>query len=233
MPRRSLTGSLPVTSWPSISMRAGGRLDQPVDHLQRRRLAAPRRPDQDDQLAAGDVEVELLDGDRAVVVGLADPREADHGRRGHGRPPSCGRRSEQALVLEELPGRRPRASCARGRPGRSSSARSSVVSASESSLKTSSRSGLSARKSAFTAGVRFWAGWMPLSSSSSTRPSSPRRAVGGAGLAELDLALLDGVLDLGAAEAERHDLGDVEAVDVLEPALAVGPALAVRRARRA
>ena len=104
-----------------------------------------------------------------------------------------------------------------------------MVSAADSSLKTSSRSGLSARNSALTAGVRFWAGWMPLSSSSSTRPRPAEAAVGGAGLAEVDLTLLDGVLDLGAAEVERHDLADLEAVDLGEPALAVGAALAVRR----
>ena len=43
---------------------AGGRLDQPVDHPQRRRLAAAGRPDERDQLAAADVEVELAHGDR-------------------------------------------------------------------------------------------------------------------------------------------------------------------------
>ena len=39
--------------------------------------------------------------------------------------------------------------------------------------------------------------------------------------------LTHGVLDLGAAEAERDDLGDVEAVDLGEAALAVGAARAV------
>ena len=46
MPRRSLTGSWPVTSSAVDLDRAGGRLDQPVDHLQRRRLAAAGRADQ-------------------------------------------------------------------------------------------------------------------------------------------------------------------------------------------
>ena len=38
----------------------GRRLDQPVDHLQRGRLAAARRTHQADQCAARDVEVELV-----------------------------------------------------------------------------------------------------------------------------------------------------------------------------
>ena len=58
----------------------GGRLDQPVDHLQRRRLAAARRSHQHHELAARDVEVELVDGDGAVVVGLADAGQPDHRR---------------------------------------------------------------------------------------------------------------------------------------------------------
>ena len=54
------------------------RLDQPVDHLQRRRLAAPGRPDERDELAARHVEVELLDRDGAAGVGLADALQPDH-----------------------------------------------------------------------------------------------------------------------------------------------------------
>ena len=46
MPRRSLTGSWRVTSSAVDLDGAGRRLDQPVDHLQRRGLAAARRPDE-------------------------------------------------------------------------------------------------------------------------------------------------------------------------------------------
>ena len=44
-------------------------------------LPQPGRADEADHLAAGDVEVELVDGDRAVGVGLAHPVEPDHRRR--------------------------------------------------------------------------------------------------------------------------------------------------------
>ena len=57
---------------------AGGGLDEPVDHLERRGLAAARRADEADHLAARDVEVELVDGDGPVGVGLADALEPDH-----------------------------------------------------------------------------------------------------------------------------------------------------------
>ena len=49
--RRSSTGSAWVTSSPSRKMRPARRLDEPVDHLQRRRLAAPRRADEHADLA--------------------------------------------------------------------------------------------------------------------------------------------------------------------------------------
>ena len=51
---------------------AGGRLDEPVDHPQRRGLAAARRPDEHAHLAARDVEAELVHGDGPVRVPLAD-----------------------------------------------------------------------------------------------------------------------------------------------------------------
>jgi len=38
-----------------------GRLDQPVDHLHRRRLATPRRPDQHDDLAGGYLHRDIVD----------------------------------------------------------------------------------------------------------------------------------------------------------------------------
>jgi hypothetical protein len=55
-----------------------GRLDQPVHHLQRCRLATAGGSDEDDGLALGDVEVQLVHGDRAVLVPLADPVQTDH-----------------------------------------------------------------------------------------------------------------------------------------------------------
>ena len=51
---------------------AAGDVLEPGDHPQRRRLAAARRPDEDHELAVGDVEVHLLDGFVAVVEDLAD-----------------------------------------------------------------------------------------------------------------------------------------------------------------
>ena len=74
MPRRSLTGSWSVTSRPSISIvPVVGSISRliifsVVD------LPQPDGPTRHDQLAAADVEVELVDGDRAVGVGLADAR---------------------------------------------------------------------------------------------------------------------------------------------------------------
>src|SRR4029079_11274552 len=60
----------------------GRGLDQPVDHLEGRRLAGAGGADEDDQLTRGDVEVQLLDGHGPVGVGLADPGETDHGLSG-------------------------------------------------------------------------------------------------------------------------------------------------------
>ena len=56
-----------------------GRLDQPVDHLERRGLAAARRPDERDGLALGDLEGEVADGrDGHSGVPLLDVLERDH-----------------------------------------------------------------------------------------------------------------------------------------------------------
>jgi hypothetical protein len=48
---------------PDVSLR---RKLVPADDPQRRRLAAPRRPEQDDVLAVVDVQVHIFDGDRAA-----------------------------------------------------------------------------------------------------------------------------------------------------------------------
>jgi hypothetical protein len=47
----------------------GRRLDEPVDHLQRRRLAAPRRSDEHADLARRDVQGEIVDGARGGLAG--------------------------------------------------------------------------------------------------------------------------------------------------------------------
>ena len=53
------------------------RLDQPVDHLEGGRLAAPRRADEHAHLALVDVEVQLVDGDD-VAEALGDALEPQH-----------------------------------------------------------------------------------------------------------------------------------------------------------
>ena len=85
MPRRSLTGSEPVTSAPSISIVPRGRLDQPVDHLQRRGLAAAGRADEDDELA------------RARCRGRAPGRPPSRRRR------SCRPRTRRIMVCAVPP----------------------------------------------------------------------------------------------------------------------------------
>jgi hypothetical protein len=81
----------------------GARLDQPVDHLHRGRLAAPRGPDQHRQLTGGEGEVELGHADRAVGVDLADPLEADPlraaVRRARGRPGAAGLGTVHGMAL--------------------------------------------------------------------------------------------------------------------------------------
>ena len=52
------------TSRPATVMRARRGLDQPVDHAQRGRLAAARRPDQHGDLALGHLEAQAADGRR-------------------------------------------------------------------------------------------------------------------------------------------------------------------------
>ena len=58
---------------------AAGHVLEPGDHPQERRLAAPRRADEHEKLAVGDEEVEVVDGDRPVVEGLAQIAELELG----------------------------------------------------------------------------------------------------------------------------------------------------------
>src|SRR5581483_3284684 len=62
--------------------RALGDLLEPSDHAQRRRLAAARRADEDDELAVVDLEVQILYGARAVRVDLSDVLERHPGQEG-------------------------------------------------------------------------------------------------------------------------------------------------------
>ena len=57
--------------------RARRRVLEPRDHPQRRRLAGARRPDQDRELAVGDLEVQPVHGARAVREHLRDAVERD------------------------------------------------------------------------------------------------------------------------------------------------------------
>jgi hypothetical protein len=54
----------------------GRRLDQAVDHLQRRGLAAARAAEQDQHLALGHLERQAVDGSGAVVA-LGEALQAD------------------------------------------------------------------------------------------------------------------------------------------------------------
>ena len=63
---------------------ARGRLLEARHHAQRRRLAASRRADEDHELPVPDLEVEIVDGDRAVAELLRHAREPDPGHLGGG-----------------------------------------------------------------------------------------------------------------------------------------------------
>ena len=55
---------------------AGGRQFEPGDHAERRRLAAARRPEHDEELAVGDGEVRIADCDE-LAEGLVQILDAD------------------------------------------------------------------------------------------------------------------------------------------------------------
>src|SRR6185312_4902563 len=56
----------------------GGGLDHPVDHAQRRGLAAPGRPDEYRDASRVDGEVEGIDSNGAVREAFGDAPELDH-----------------------------------------------------------------------------------------------------------------------------------------------------------
>ncbi len=59
--------------------RAVGHLLEAGDHPQQRRLSAAGRPDEDEELAAADLERDVVDCDEATGEHLADPLERDPG----------------------------------------------------------------------------------------------------------------------------------------------------------
>ena len=61
---------------------AGGDLLKPGEHAQRGALAAARGADEDDELAVGDLEIEIAHGVKAVGVVLVDVDEGDGGHAG-------------------------------------------------------------------------------------------------------------------------------------------------------
>ena len=59
--------------------RPGGHLLEAGDHPQQRRLAATRRPHEDEELAAADRQRDAVDGDHSAGEDLADVVEDDFG----------------------------------------------------------------------------------------------------------------------------------------------------------
>ena len=77
---RSRGRAAPACRLPVDGDVALGRLDDVADDAQQRRLAAPRRPDQRDELAALDLEVDALErSDTALAEDLRDAPERDDG----------------------------------------------------------------------------------------------------------------------------------------------------------
>jgi hypothetical protein len=66
------TGILPVDEYST-----GARLDQPVHHLESRRLAGPGSAQQDDELALGDLERQTIHG-RHLAVAARQLLRFDH-----------------------------------------------------------------------------------------------------------------------------------------------------------
>ena len=64
--------------WAAVDRDAARRgLDQPIDHLQSRGLAATRSSQEDDELASLNPKIEVVD-DLDAVVGLAEVVKLDH-----------------------------------------------------------------------------------------------------------------------------------------------------------
>ncbi len=74
----ALVGRHPVDGPPRQVDLAGGRRLKARQHHQRRGLAGARRPQHRHELAAGDVEVEVLHHQRFAVVALLNPGKTDH-----------------------------------------------------------------------------------------------------------------------------------------------------------
>ena len=83
MPMLRWLGFSRVTSLPAIDDRAGGRLLEAGDHAQHGGLAAARRPEEGDELAGADIEVEVLH-DGGCAEGFLDVLDGEEGVR-----PSC------------------------------------------------------------------------------------------------------------------------------------------------
>ena len=71
-----------MMSWPSTSDLAGGRIDDAADDADQRRLAGAVRAEQRENLAAPDLQVDVLQRLEAAGVGLREMRDGNGG--GHG-----------------------------------------------------------------------------------------------------------------------------------------------------
>lgn len=57
---------------------ASVEVDEPIDHLESRRLAATRGAEEDDRFAPRDIEGELIDRRHAALIGFGNPTQRDH-----------------------------------------------------------------------------------------------------------------------------------------------------------
>ena len=63
-------GSTPSMRWPSMTISPSRRILEAGEHAQQRGLAAARGPEQGEELAFGDVEVGVVDGDDGAAETL-------------------------------------------------------------------------------------------------------------------------------------------------------------------
>jgi hypothetical protein len=75
----AVLGCLVVHDLPADAHLARGDVLQAGDHVQRRRLPAARRADQDDEFPVGDIQVEVVDRERSVRKTLGDVLKHDFG----------------------------------------------------------------------------------------------------------------------------------------------------------